>query len=377
MGNTIPSFTLIFRVKRASVFLILAALWLPLAAYLLGWSSRPLGGAEWSPEIPKINRDSLADGTWQARVNQWAERNHPFRSDLIRANNQAVYWLFDRSTNYVVFGQRNQLFAYNHFEVYAGLKRRTPAHYARLNQDFQAISTALSAQGIPLLVVLAPNKARVLSDELPLSLQQMERREGDYSFFLSAVRSVPVLDLASVLQRKKATVVGPVFANTGLHWNQNGLYACMPALDSSLSRMLGRPPQGLHVDGGEWDDRLRLQDDADLAVRLDLVVPPPTQRQYYPRLTAKTLWKSKPKVLLISDSFGYTLVKTGALDVLSDDWEFWFYNKSVVKSGKPKRPMRANESSVRWREFDAVVIMATEYNLGTFPYGFSPSPQSH
>jgi hypothetical protein len=141
--------------------------------------------------------------------------------------------------------------------------------------------------------------------------------------------------------------------------------------------MLGRPPQGLHVDGGEWDDRLRLQDDADLAVRLDLVVPPPTQRQYYPRLTAKTPWKSKPKVLLISDSFGYTLVKTGAMDVLSDDWEFWFYNKSVVQSGQPKRSLHANESSVRWQEFDAVVIMATEYNLGAIPYGFSPSPQSH
>jgi hypothetical protein len=70
-------------------------------------------------------------------------------------------------------------------------------------------------------------------------------------------------------------------------------------------------------------------------------------------------------------------VKTGALDWFSDDWEFWFYNKSVVSSGQSKRPLRANESNVRWREFDAVVIMATEYNLGAIPYGFNPSPKSH
>ncbi len=376
MGITIPSFTFSFNVKRASVLLIVVALWLPILAYELGWTSRPLGGAEWSPKRPEWNLDSVRMGVWQAQTAQWVEQNHPFRSDLIRANNQVVYWLFDRSTNYVVFGTDNQLFAYNHFEVFAGLKRREPSYFFELDQRLHAISLKLAAEGIPLIVVIAPNKVRMMPQFLPESMKSIERRDGDYSNFVETVRSVPVLDLMAVLQKKKASTVGPVFANTGLHWNQNGAFLSMPTLDSALAASLGSQPQEFFIDGGVWDDHLRLKDDADLAERSDLVIPPATQKQFYPILKAARPWVTKPKLLLISDSFGYTLVKTGALDLLSDNWEFWFYNKSVVKRNEEKRPLIARESRSRWNEFDVVVLMATEYNISTLPYGFSPQSPS-
>lgn len=372
MGITIPSFTFSFNVKRASVFLIVAFLWLPILAYVLGWTSRPLGGVEWSPKRPDWELDSVRNGVWQSQLTQWVEQNHPFRSDLIRANNQVVYWLFDRSTNYVVFGTGNQLYAYNHFEVFAGLKRREPSFFGRLDQRLHGISSILAAEGIPLIVVIAPNKVRMLPQFLPASLKSIELRDGDYLNFVARVRSVPVVDLMARLQEKKALIEGPVFANTGLHWNQNGVFLSMPTLDSALAKALGSQPQGFFIDGGVWDDRLRLKDDADLAERSDLVIPPATQKQFYPILKADRPWVTKPKLLLISDSFGYTLIKTGALDLLSDNWEFWFYNKSVVKRNADKRPLIASESSSRWTEFDVVILMATEYNLSALPYGFSP-----
>ncbi len=372
MGITIPSFTFSFNVKRASVFLIVAFLWLPILAYVLGWTSRPLGGVEWSPKRPDWELDSVRNGVWQSQLTQWVEQNHPFRSDLIRANNQVVYWLFDRSTNYVVFGTGNQLYAYNHFEVFAGLKRREPSFFGRLDQRLHGISSILAAEGIPLIVVIAPNKVRMLPQFLPASLKSIELRDGDYLNFVARVRSVPVVDLMARLQEKKALIEGPVFANTGLHWNQNGVFLSMPTLDSALAKALGSQPQGFFIDGGVWDDRLRLKDDADLAERSDLVIPPATQKQFYPILKADRPWVTKPKLLLISDSFGYTLIKTGALDLLSDNWEFWFYNKSVVKQNEDKRPLIASESSSRWTEFDVVILMATEYNLSALPYGFSP-----
>lgn len=358
--------------KRASVLLIVAFLWVPILAYVLGWTSRPLGGVEWSSKRPEWDLDSVRKGAWQSQLTQWVEQNHPFRSDLIRANNQVVYWLFDRSTNYVAFGTDNQLFAYNHFEVFAGLKRREPSFFAQLDQRLHGISSILAAEGIPLIVVIAPNKVRMMPQFLPASLKSIELRDGDYLNFVARVRSVPVVDLMARLQEKKALIEGPVFANTGLHWNQNGVFLSMPTLDSALAKALGSQPQGFFIDGGVWDDRLRLKDDADLAERSDLVIPPATQKQFYPILKADRPWVTKPKLLLISDSFGYTLIKTGALDLLSDNWEFWFYNKSVVKRNEDKRPLIASESRSRWTEFDVVILMATEYNLSALPYGFSP-----
>lgn len=359
--------------KKGIAVVIMGLLWLPLAALMLGVKSAELGGAEQPVALGTPRLERLASGAWQAEFAEWFAWEFPFRAWLIRGYNQAVYWAFDKSTNYVLLGEDGQLFAFNHYEAYAGLSAPKEPFWRAQADSIDQLASVLRQSGVPLLVVVAPNKVRTMPEKLPVELRRAPRSVSVYERFTSTSRQTPVLDLMHEMLRQKAEGGPPVFANTGIHWNQFGLLQCMPAVDSALAHLLQRPSQGLYLANGRWLDGVQLDDDYDLARRLDVLAMPEMQRQWYPELHAARPWgDDKPRVLLIADSFAYTMIKTGALDVLSNGWELWFYGASSVTKEHAKRPLRAGEAAVRWSEFDAVILMATEYNLPDLPFGFRP-----
>ncbi len=360
-------------IKKWAMAWLMGLLWLPLIARLGGFKSADLGGAEQPVTVGALTLERLASGAWQAEVTDWFAWEFPARSWLIRGYNQVVYWAFNKSTNYVLLGDDGQLFAFNHYEAYSGLDAEEPSYFKAQADSLDHLAAELRRSGVPLLVVVAPNKVRMMPEKLPIELRRAPRAPSNYERFMSMPRAVPVLDLMQVLLRQKNELKAPVFANTGIHWNQYGVYACMPAIDSALANLLRRPSQGLRLTEGPWLEGVQLEDDYDLAKRLDVLSSPEIQRQWYPELRAARPWgDDKPRVLLVADSFAYTMIKTGALDAISNGWELWFYGVSAVTSGTPKRSLKPGEAAVRWNEFDAVVLMATEYNLTDLPFGFRP-----
>ena len=361
--------------KRIVPYLLLLALWAPTLGYLIGWRSQELKGAENALKRVDLTRTTLAQGTWQTSINKGAEREHPLRAPLIRCRNQVLYWLYNRSTNFVEVGKEGYLYGSKYYEIYSGRKRQTEAHYEDVATQMRKLQDTLDHYGVKFLSVIAPSKVRfdpgiLKSSHARIPLDSMT----DYTLLIDAYNTYGVnyLNLSQGLTNQRDTLRALPFSKVGIHWNTYGVYRCLPLWDNYVHEHFGYPLQSFQQAGGFWSDSLILKGDMDLAERMNLIQSPKLNMQFYPKFQRASPSDSLPKILFISDSFFYQLMGTYAMSHISRDWEFWYYNKGFLnKQRRYKIPINFDNRWERLLDFDIVVIMGTETNISRFPYGLT------
>src|SRR5690606_19074770 len=81
--------------------------------------------------------------------------------------------------------------------------------------------------------------------------------------------------------------------------------------------------------------------------------------------------KTKPSVLVISDSYYWGMFNLGISENAFRDSHFWYYNYEVYPDSY-KSPLIASAVNLKdeIRKRDVIIIMATEANLSKFGWGF-------
>ena len=283
-----------------------------------------------------------------------------------------MYTVLHKNTSFVIKGLDGQLFSYEYIDAFNGYTMKPPTHFNAIADSLVQIRHHLDSLGIPMLVYVAPNKARILSESIPESFVRKPDNPTPLSEFTRATQSagLEITDLNQLLLNAKAAGEPSAFCNTGIHWNYNGIATVLPTFDTQISAALNLPPQGLHLNGGEWSNEPYLKADVDLSEKLNMIAVPDIQPQYVPNVEVSAAWEEKPKILWISDSYAWGLVGSKSLFLFSDSWEFWFYNNSVITTSGSKSPIDRSLTPERIKEFDLVIFMGTESNLRRMPYGF-------
>lgn len=377
---------------RTFCLLFVVALFLPTLQHSLNiLPAIYLAGKETEPPSPSWSITGWLNGTFQNQYTNRRIHRLGLRDYFIKTYNQLHYTLFNRvvsstGTN-VVIGREGWLYE----KVYID-KLNTPAnddgslidarvHNLRLLQD------RLEEMGISFVFIIAPSKAEVYPEYIPEKLLKKPLPPGastDYRQARVALerQGVNFVDSHTLFLEEKQKKSYQLFGPAGVHWNKYGAYLAWKSLASRVNEQIKVPLRIPPVKQVESRPSEPLE--ADLGRLLNLWNPVFTSRKTdYPVFAPQPVQGSKkPSILIIGDSFLFTLIDIVAQGEISTDVDAWYYFKrhfnypaqggGINISTPAEAPM--DQGNIDWHNQllnkNLVVLVQTEYWLPELGFGF-------
>jgi hypothetical protein len=151
----------------------------------------------------------------------------PFREQLLGLKTRITLF-FGKGLNpeVVVVGKNGWLFFGNAvgrgIDQYRGILRMDERQLGAFQSYFEGIEAELEKNGIPFLLVVAPEKHSIYPENLPPYFSKKGDSPADQ--VLVVAPGFDILDLRSVLQDAKVDSPFPLYAKTDSHWNELGAY---------------------------------------------------------------------------------------------------------------------------------------------------------
>lgn len=335
------------------------------------WDIEPLNGDIQNLQRPEWSVSGFFEGAFQAQTETWSQSAIGFQPALVRSFNEFHYRAFETArANGVLIGHDPQsglpvLFEADYLAAFRGEDGVAVGEIDSAAMRLAQVHQELKKRGIPLLVVIAPNKARFFPSCLPPGASPA--RETTYSRWKMALErhNLPYLDGDSLIRSWKGTSPHPLFSPTGVHWTRWGAMQFAPYLLDAYSIESGHAmPQfeilHSHVPGeARWKD-----DDIELGMNLwsDLPDGPLAYASYEWTIEDST---DTPKVLVSGDSFYWALFNFGFSKEGLGGGSFSFYHQSLYPES-----FRSPESETELLKQDGIILMFTDatFRKSLFPF---------
>ena len=313
------------------------------------------------------------------------------RGYLVKTYNQLHYTFFKRvvstSGTQVIIGKDNWLFEKAYLD-----KLNTPAKDdgSRINEQakwLRILQDRLAEEGIAFVFVIAPSKAEVYPEYIPDEHRNPplpQDIETDYQQALEVLlkHGVNFVDSHSMFMQEKDTGY-ELFGPSGTHWNKYGAYLVWKEIAKTVEGQVRPPLQIPFLAGVEKHPSDEI--DADLGTLLNLWdTSLSSPKTCYPVFEfERDLQNQTPAILIIGDSFLFTLVDIVKRANLSTDVDAWYYFKRHFhypsKEGKlmdltdaTETPMERNSIDGQNQFFgkDLIVLVETQQWLPNVGFGF-------
>lgn len=358
--------------KNISFFGILLLLLIPLVQQQFRLVDvRPLSGAYNLPDTVALNSRNWFEAEFQEKYGPYYEYQIGFRPAFVRLRNQLYYWLYGQSTNYVVVGKGNQLFAWNYWAPFYGLDFVGEDSIRVRTERIHRLKSKLDSMGVPLLVVIGPNKVRYSAEFLPENFANKERTPNNYQAYRSALDSagIPVVDFNAVFNEMKEEMGTAMFPNTGTHWSAYGMALCLDSILSFANQHQENVLRDIAVTNYFRKDSI-VESDIDLSNDLNLIYPIRRQPNLFPEIQVNEKGR-KVKLFVIGDSFYWNLYQLDAYyETVDSSSHFWYYNNTDISFSGERKPVENYDAVSLAKEADAVILLATEANLHLLPFDF-------
>jgi len=330
----------------------------------------------------ELSLAGLTNSTFQPALERYLEDRIGFRGWLIRLRNQLGYSVFNESwANHIAVGRHKTLFPPEDLEAYIGAEYvgdqqvQFDVRLARVVQD------SLARHGVQIVYVLAPGKANLMPENMPWHYRQQPRAISNYHAYAAALPAagVHVVDLDRVFRQWKSSSPYPLFAPGGMHWSIYGAARAADTLQHYLRQTLHINGNPFKVSAPEVSTTPRGTDD-DLAKTLNVLSLAPTGELAYPKLDflpTTTPAQAKPNVLLVADSFGWSLVNNQYMGgSFSPDSRYWYYNSQLAWPGPELTPegrdiFKIQAQKDQYLKRDLIIVMYYARNLNGFDRNFS------
>lgn len=359
--------------KRALFAFLLLLLAIPsIQAKFHLLTERQLAGAYVQSEHPDFSLETLLDNSYQPKLEQYLEDRIGFRTWLISLRNQVSFslWRVARSTDLII-GRDDILFRPIEIDAYRGLDYVGEEETRYRIKRMRIVQDDLTQRGIGFLFVMAPNKPRFQSADLPFSVARPIKGHSNYEAMVQAMRAqgVNLLDCNNLFAVARDTSHYPLFAKGGTHWSGYGITLAADTIFRRIEQIgkfdlrdfRRQPP--LEVLHGE----VRMTD-SDLSDPLNLLFPyKPYPLMAYPQIVFDSLrtGQQQPNLLLSGDSFNWGLMHFYPYfqTLFSPESSFRSINgvlSAYTDSGKQPAPLDFSQQMAA-RNF--VLILKTEHNL--------------
>ncbi len=333
-------------------------------------NEKPLKGAVTSPPNARFQLKDWFSAEYQGKKEEYLNESFGFRSTFVRINNQIAFTLFRKvNARGVLVGKKNYLFEENYVKAWYGADFIGTDSIARRIGRLKYIQDRLSEMNKTLVVVFAAGKGSFYPEFFPENSYTKGPTNYETHIRAAADSGLRYIDFNRWFLENKSSSQYPLYPKYGIHWSYYG--TCLVA--DSLIHYIEKS-RNIDMPDLNWDrvDVARARgDDYDIGYGLNLIFKLRRDQLAYPAMQFETgEGKTRPRVLVIADSYYWGMYNFGLSRSFSDD-HFWFYNKQVYPESFTKE-LTAGQLSLadEISKHDVIILMATEANLPGFGWGF-------
>jgi alginate O-acetyltransferase complex protein AlgJ len=217
-----------------------AAIWLPLAASLLGIGHERRLMEDRPERMPAISTDLKALAAFPKEFEAYYNENFGLRQSLISWLNSLRSRIPGAVVaNEVLVGQHGWYYysAEDNIEDYRGQIKFTEAELKRMADKIEERRRWLAAFGCRYLLVIVPTKWEIYPEFMPANINRAstESRLDQVVVYLRKHSSVDFLELRTVLLEEKAKDGRLLYHSTDTHWNQLGAFIAVREISRKLA----------------------------------------------------------------------------------------------------------------------------------------------
>lgn len=330
-----------------------------------------LNGAVVQPEQKLFTMKDWFSGEYQLKEEEYLNGTFGFRNLFIRLNNQIAFSLFNKAkANGVVIGKNNYLYEEGYINAYYGTDFIGIDSITHRIERLKFLQDTLSKLNKTIIVVFAAGKGSFYPEYIPEEYIK-EKSNTNYEFYINLAKKYDLnyIDFNRYFIENKNTAKYPLYPKYGIHWSYYG--ACLVA--DSMIRYIEKI-RNIDMPNLYWKD-IELaearESDYDIGNGMNLLFYLPSNKMAYPDVQIQSdSGKVKPSVLVISDSFYWTMYGTSFTKALSKN-HFWFYNKQVYPEFY-QNGLETNQVNLKdeINNHDIIIIMGTDASLPRIGWGF-------
>jgi SGNH hydrolase-like domain, acetyltransferase AlgX len=309
-------------------------------------------------------------GDYQEQKNKYLNDHVGFRPDLVRLNNQVDLSLFQNLHADAVLGKDRYLYQQCYIDEHYG---RTFWGYDSIRDmclKLKYIQDHLAAKGKTLLVIQPPTKDNFYPEYLPdapgVSYTTL-RNSIVYEHICDSL-NINYIDVNAIFIKNKPVAKDPLFTKQGTHWSIYGSYITSDTIIKWLEHTRNVKLPELRITSVEHSEKARYTDN-DLGWPLNLMIPFAKEHYAYPVATyISDSATQKPRLVLVGDSFNWSLITNGLIGNVFSNWQFWYYFKNVKNANNMEAPLDAlSMNGYNWKgaldSTDCLLINYAPHNL--------------
>ncbi|MFA6923222.1 MAG: hypothetical protein WC223_03120 [Bacteroidales bacterium] len=313
------------------------------------------------------------DARYQLCKEKYLNEDFGFRKTAVRINNQIAFSLYKiAKANGVIIGKNNYLYEKGYINAYYGEDFIGEEKIAEQTKRIKFLQDTLKKLNKDLILIFAAGKGSFYPEYIPDRVKS-EKKQTNLECYLKYSKELGInfIDFNSYFVANKNKSKYPLYPQYGIHWSSYGV--CL-AIDSIIKYI--EQKRNIKMINFYWND-IELPDtcrdaDYDIADGMNLLFKLKTFKMAYPKyIFEENPNKTKPKVLVIADSYYWGMFGIGVSRRIFNDGEFWFYNRQINPERTPK-PLDVSQINLKEEieKQDAIIIMATEANISNFGWGF-------
>lgn len=338
----------------------------------------PLKGDIQLPENIEFDKEDWFSGYYQEEKEKYINTAFGFRNQFVKLNNQIAYSIFRKAkANGVIIGKETYLYEKSYIDAYTGTDFLGKDSIDHTIARLKFISDTLNKLGKQLIVVFAAGKASFYPEYIPDKYLPV-RGPTNYGYMSEEAKKarLNVIDFNKWFIDNKRRSKYPLYPQHGVHWSTYGTALAADSLLRKIEELRHIDVPELAFDGVSMEPPHDV--DYDIADGMNLLFRFKSFDVAYPRmLPVNTEGKTRPKVLVISDSFYWGMYGLGIANCFEND-HFWYYNRQVFPESSSKELLVENvDLGDALARHDVFVIMATEATLRKISWGFIENAEQY
>lgn len=274
------------------------------------YSISPLGGYYEKEEKPRLTLNSFVNLAYQTKFETHLKQEAFLYPLAVRTSNQCKYELFGELRPGIVEGDDGYLFESLYIESLQGDNFVGQDSVDQLAIRLKQITDSLQVEsGKQVLVALAINKAFLHQDKLPSDAEIIDKTSTNYKSYLNAFDrlDIPYIDFNAYFSESMKTSAHQLTTKNGVHWSKYGALIAADSINRAIGGLLNKELNSISFDSLIVTNTPAIED-IDIAASLNLLhTPSPEKYTYVQEYLSVDSAKYKPKVLLIGDSFAWTI----------------------------------------------------------------------
>ena len=332
----------------------------------------PLKGDVRYAEKPEFSWINWFNGSFQMAYDKYLEDHVGFRPLLVRLYNQIDFSLFRRGhAGGIVIGKEDFLFEINYINAYTGIDYLGDEIIVEKCNKIKVVQEELAKLNTELLVVFAPGKGSFFPEYIPdeylpesIGITNMQAFENCFRD-----KGINHINFNTWFCSMKDTSAYALYPKCGIHWSDYGSSIALDSIVRYIENKLGIDMVELKHEGIEISEEPRLTD-YDIGDGMNLYFQIPSRPMPY--LTGHSYndnGKVKPGIMVIGDSYYWSIYNKPFSKFLWKIQDFRYYNQESYSPGKEKS-LPAIISVKELGKFDVIMLIYTEATMMKFANNF-------